>query len=235
MFSEFTPTSLKRNNAEMSRSDRPSRDRICSSRLSRLLARASGRLLSTHAIYFHRVSEAAPSSRCRRSSFSKHHGSSSGDPSIARIHLPPPPPPPFLSPPAPPCSLVSSRFFPGFFYSPLFFTPSRRPPTRRAPSRSFSSFLSLAFLRVVRAYEFDFTRFPSIERRKLFLEQPISLCLLHRASSTSSFFLVPLLLSCTARPFSFFFVSLADSLNAALKKRQLTRRGMRGHIHFVDR
>lgn len=144
MFSEFTPTSLKRNNAEMSRSDRPSRDRICSSRLSRLLARASGRLLSTRAIYFHRVSEAAPSSRCRRSSFSKHHGSSSGDPSIARIHLPPPPPPPFLSPPAPPCSLVSSRFFPGFFYSPLFFTPSRRPPTRRAPSRSFSSFLSLS-------------------------------------------------------------------------------------------
>lgn len=137
MFSEFTPTSLKRNNAEMSRSDRPSRDRICSSRLSRPLARASGRLLSTRAIYFHRVSEAAPSSRCRRSSFSKHHGSSSGDPSIARIHLPPPPPPPpFLSPPAPPCSLVSSRFFPGFFYSPLFFTPFRRPPTRRAPSRS---------------------------------------------------------------------------------------------------
>ena len=34
-----------------------------------------------------------------------------------------------------------------------------------------------AFLRVVRAYEFDFTRFPSIgEHRKLFLEQPILLC-----------------------------------------------------------
>lgn len=216
MLSEFTPTSLKRNNAEMSRSDRPSRDRICSSRLSRLLARASGRLLSTRAIYFHRVSEAAPSSRCRRSSFSKHHGSSSGDPSIVRIHLPPPPPPPFLSPPAPPCSPVS---FPDFFTLLYFLRPlvALRPDVHPLP-RSLRSSLSLAFLRVVRAYEFDFTRFPSIERRKLFLEQPISLCLLHRASSTSSFFLVPLLLSCTARPVSFFFVSLADSLNAALKK-----------------
>lgn len=49
----------------------------------------------------------------------------------------------------------------------LFFPPS--PPPARHPSHPF------AFLRVVRAYEFDFTRFPSIgEHRKLFLEQPIS-------------------------------------------------------------
>lgn len=51
----------------------------------------------------------------------------------------------------------------------LFFPPP--PPLARRPSHPF------AFLRVVRAYEFDFTRFPSIgERRKLFLEQPISPC-----------------------------------------------------------
>lgn len=40
------------------------------------------------AIYFHRVSEVASSSRCRRSSFSKHYGSSSDDPSIVSIHVP---------------------------------------------------------------------------------------------------------------------------------------------------
>lgn len=125
--------------------------------------------------------------------------------------------------------LVSPRFFLAFFPL-LFFTP---PPTRRAPLRSSSPSFPLAFLRVVRAYEFDFTRFPSIERRKLFLEQPISFS----SGPSASFFFLNLLLPAprTARPVPFFFVSLADSLNAALKKRQLTRRSMRGRIHSVDR
>lgn len=64
----------------------------------------------------------------------------------------------------------SSTFLrrPLLFFSRPFFPPLGRP-SRSSVVLSLPA--SLAFLRVVRAYEFDFTRFPSIvERRKLFLQ-----------------------------------------------------------------
>lgn len=140
----------------MSRSSRHvARDRITSSRLSRQLASGGAPFI------FRRVSEAAPSSHCRRSSFSKQRGSCSGD--RTRMHLS------FsLSSSLSPSLPFPPRFSPVFLFS-IF--PTSSAPLARHPSHPF------AFLRVVRAYEFDFTRFPSIgERRKLFLEQPISPC-----------------------------------------------------------
>jgi len=134
----------------MSRSSRHvARDRITSSRLSRQLASGGVRHL-----FF-----AGYQKQPRHRAADDRRSQSNADRvlAIARIHL-------FL-PLLPPSCPFSPRFSPVFLFS-IF-------PTFAAPrlSRPF------AFLRVVRAYEFDFTRFPSIgEHRKLFLEQPISPC-----------------------------------------------------------
>lgn len=88
----------------MSRSSRHvARDRITSSRLSRQLASGGAPFI------FRRVSEAAPSSRCRRSPFSKQRGSCSGDRSNT----------PFL-PPSRSFSPVHSSFLSPVFLFSIF-------------------------------------------------------------------------------------------------------------------
>lgn len=151
---------------------------------------------------FRRVSEAAPSSRCRRSLFSKQRGSCSGDRS--NTPFPPPPPSHSLSPILPP---FLSRLFLFFIF-----------PTSAAPSHPF------AFLRVVRAYEFDFMRFPSIgERRKLFLEQPISPCLLSDLCLASPPYPSRSLTPRTPGWASFFFVSLGRLPKRGVEKKAINK------------
>lgn len=86
-------------------------------------------------------------------------------------------------------SLPFRLFLPPRFFSIQFFFLvhfSQSSVVSLSLSRVLSLLASLAFLRVVRAYEFDFTRFPSIvERRKLFL-RPDDLALPFSTSSSSS-------------------------------------------------